>query len=89
VNSQSPKHPKSSEALSSSSPEPQYWPCNSCGGPYHEATGHVASPNQVWCGPCTRDFVRWLKGHLNRRWSKQRFYDSAYTPEVAEARRHG
>lgn len=56
--------------------------CFACGGPYHEASGHhFAAPfdDVVYCGACYRPFVAWMKGHLNRRWSKHRFYDEAAT----------
>jgi hypothetical protein len=30
--------------------------CFQCGGPYHEATGHVFRKDVVYCGPCAREF---------------------------------
>lgn len=55
--------------------------CANCGGPWHEATGHVLSPvtPTVLCGPCARGYLAWLRGHTNRRWGKVRFYDHAQT----------
>jgi len=57
-------------------------PCSFCRGPYHEATGHRFSNGSVWCGPCTRDFVDWLR---RNKW--RNFYDYAFTPEEAVRRR--
>lgn len=54
--------------------------CNVCLGPFHPATGHQVSDKMVWCGVCTRKWVQELKGHLNRRWGKARFYDHATVP---------
>lgn len=30
--------------------------CFKCGGPWHEATGHVFRPDVVYCGQCAHDF---------------------------------
>lgn len=57
-------------------------PCSFCRGPYHEATGHRFPNGSVWCGPCTRDFVDWLR---RNKWRE--FYKVAETPEQAVARR--
>ena len=54
--------------------------CSSCKGVYHEATGHRFSEDSVLCGPCTRHYVKWLKGHTNRKWGGVRFYDHAFPP---------
>jgi hypothetical protein len=61
--------------------------CSCCGGCYHEATGHYVSPTHRWCGPCTRDFVAFLRGHLRRSWAQTRFYDHAYSADEAVRRR--
>jgi hypothetical protein len=58
--------------------------CNACKGVYHEATGHRASENVVWCGPCTRDFVSFLVQQTRRRWGKVKFYELAVPPPPAE-----
>lgn len=57
--------------------------CSVCKGPYHPATGHYISAKMRWCGPCTREHVTWLKGHMNRRWGDGRFYDHAQPPPPA------
>lgn len=54
--------------------------CTACKGPFHPATGHQPSPNQRWCGPCSKDFVKFLKQHSSRRWGGERFYDHATVP---------
>lgn len=52
--------------------------CFQCGGPYHPATGHWDERwDVVFCGACYKPFVKWLAGHLSRRWRKLRFYDHA------------
>ncbi len=33
--------------------------CGRCGGPYHEATGHMFSDTVVACGPCAGRFWAW------------------------------
>lgn len=35
--------------------------CSACKGPYSIVTGHVLGPSCQLCGPCTRDFIRWIK----------------------------
>lgn len=57
--------------------------CAACKGVYHPATGHLFTPTCVLCGPCARDFLRWWKGMVNRRWGKLRFYDFAHPPVAA------
>jgi hypothetical protein len=54
--------------------------CTSCGGPFHPVTGHWVSDRTHWCGPCTRDFIAFIKQHTSRRWGKVRFYDHATVP---------
>lgn len=54
--------------------------CNVCKGPWHEATGHRQSATMLWCGPCTRKWVKFLKSHLNRKSSGVHFYDHAQPP---------
>ncbi len=54
--------------------------CFSCHGPYHEATGDWDPKFEIArCGPCMKRFIHWLKGHLNRKWSKHVFYEHAAT----------
>jgi hypothetical protein len=53
--------------------------CFSCRGPFHAATGHYHRPDVPVCGPCTRRFVVWLKGHVKRRWGGHDFYAEAAT----------
>ena len=56
--------------------------CFACGGPYHPATGHwfgPAFPDVFYCGRCARYFVRWMSGHLKRKWNKGAFYEEAQT----------
>lgn len=56
--------------------------CIQCKGvhPYHPDTGHVyVEWGVVVCGTCYRVFVKWLAGHLRRRWGGLRFYDHAAT----------
>jgi hypothetical protein len=55
--------------------------CFACGGPYHPSTGHLFReyPGVAYCGACYRPFLKWMKGHLNRRWGKQKFYEEAVT----------
>jgi hypothetical protein len=57
--------------------------CFFCGGVYHPSTGHRWNERVVACGPCAKDFVRWLRGMLNRKWGKQNFYEAAikFAPE--------
>jgi hypothetical protein len=54
--------------------------CNACKGVWHEATGHLASENVRWCGPCTRDFVAFLVQQTRRRWGGMKFYELAVPP---------
>lgn len=53
--------------------------CSVCGGPFHPATGCYVSETFRRCGPCEKHFLKWLKGHLQRRWSKVSFYEHAAT----------
>lgn len=55
-------------------------PCNICGQPWHESTGHYISPTMRWCGPCTKSWVKELCGNQHRRWGGERFYDHATVP---------
>ena len=58
--------------------------CFACGGPYHEASGHLWRELGIaYCGPCYRHFAKWMKGHLARKWSGASFYDEAATAIVA------
>lgn len=60
--------------------------CASCGGVYHESTGHRHSEKSVICGPCAIDFKAWYKGMMARKFGtgkrgtkneKVSFYDAA------------
>ena len=47
--------------------------CSACKGPAHPATGHAFTATMMLCGPCTRNFIRWIKqreammGHKSKR----------------------
>jgi hypothetical protein len=72
--------------------EKLYTPCSVCGGPYHPATGGLhwvewSQRDVPWCGPCERDFVKWVARHSRSRMRRQkvngktvvlRFYDYAH-----------
>jgi hypothetical protein len=61
--------------------------CFKCGGPYHPATGHWNERfDVVFCGACYRPFVKWLSGHLKRRWGGANFYQEAATSIRAPSR---
>ena len=51
--------------------------CCICKGPAHPATGAQYSATAIACGPCTRDFWRWVKTHTSRKWGKVYFYECA------------
>ncbi len=55
--------------------------CFACGGPFHEATGHVFKGKFVgvatYCGPCARHFFAWVVSHTKRRWGGLDFYAEA------------
>lgn len=57
--------------------------CNICGAPWHESTGHIVSETMVWCGPCSKDWVRELHGMQKRRWGGEVFYNHAKPPPPA------
>lgn len=59
-------------------------PCSVCGGPFHPATGHEFPTGGRWCGPCTRDFVKFLKTQQSRRWGKVHFYEHASPPAMTK-----
>lgn len=40
--------------------------CAACLGPYSPVTGHAWTARVVLCGPCARDWLRWLKAQLGR-----------------------
>jgi hypothetical protein len=44
---------------------------------YHPATGHRFNEDVVYCGPCYRYFLSWMKGHVRRKWSGADFYVEA------------
>ena len=58
--------------------------CSACGTPYHPSTGHIHSDKTLLCGPCARDFSKWVSGQTRRRWGKVRFYDHAMAPKYAK-----
>lgn len=59
--------------------------CSACNAPYHEASGHVlqrpattgSSDLVVLCGPCAKNWAKWYKSHVGKRWSKGDFYGAA------------
>ncbi len=54
--------------------------CFFCQGVYHESTGCYYNERVVACGPCARDFFKWLKAHVNR-WANPKrpnFYEAAF-----------
>lgn len=54
--------------------------CSACKGVYHEATGHRFSARARLCGPCAREFVKFLRQHTKRRWGGINFYEHAQPP---------
>jgi len=58
--------------------------CNICKSPWHPATGHFISETMVWCGPCTREWVKEVCGMQNRRWGGEKFYNHATVPPPAK-----
>jgi hypothetical protein len=54
--------------------------CSACATPYHEASGHRHSERTQLCGACAREWLRWLKGNLSRRWGGLRFYEHLGNP---------
>lgn len=55
--------------------------CNTCSGPWHPATGHWhPERGEIWCGPCTKAAVIFIRDHSKRRWGGVRFYDHAHVP---------
>jgi hypothetical protein len=64
--------------------------CPTCGGVSHPASGCVYSPTFIVCGPCTREFARWVEQMTNgkgRRGGRPSFY--AHVNVVAPAIRVG
>ena len=53
--------------------------CDCCGGPFHPATGGYRSPTFKACGPCEKNFAKWVSAQTKRKWGGQRFYDHALT----------
>lgn len=54
--------------------------CFACGGPYHPASGHAWTAfGVVYCGPCARHFLTWMKGHVAQRRRGFDFYGEAAT----------
>lgn len=58
--------------------------CNICKAPWHPASGHYISETMVWCGPCTKTWVKEVAGMQKRRWGGVKFYDHATVPPPAE-----
>ena len=58
--------------------------CSCCGGPFHPATGHEFGGKGRFCGPCTRDFFKWVRGISGRRWGKVNFYKHAFPPPAID-----
>lgn len=56
--------------------------CSVCKGPFHESTGDI-NGNMRTCGPCEKQFVKWLSGHSKRRWGGELFYKHATLPPPA------
>jgi hypothetical protein len=50
--------------------------CSACANPYHESTGHRHSDRTRLCGPCAREFAKWVKSHT-RKHGKIDFYEHA------------
>jgi hypothetical protein len=69
--------------------------CCNCGGPWHEATGHVLGAERptVLCGPCAGRYFGWVLGHTRKKASKRQrrdgdvvsFYQAAATSIKPEA----
>lgn len=53
--------------------------CFCCKGVYHPSTGHMFSDAVVYCGPCIRHFIMFVKSHTKRKWSGADFYAEAAT----------
>lgn len=52
--------------------------CPTCGGVSHPVSGCVYSPTFIVCGPCVRDFAKWVQDFTNakgRRKGRPSFYD--------------
>jgi hypothetical protein len=41
--------------------------CSVCGGVFHPSTGSEVTTTYRRCGPCEKQFIRWLKGTLKRK----------------------
>lgn len=50
--------------------------CPACKGVCHPATGHQHSPSMLICGPCAREFFKWVERHTRPRKGTS-FYDAA------------
>lgn len=63
--------------------------CSFCRGPFHIASGDIVgdmrsgSKDYPFCGACIKEMRGWMKGHLNRKWSKTSFYAHANVPPPA------
>lgn len=58
--------------------------CSFCRGPFHIASGDLFGPQDYpLCGACVKEMRGWLRGHLNRKWSKVSFYAHATVPPPA------
>lgn len=63
-------------------PDQPNWTCNMCGGPFHQALGHIdLKQNRLWCGSCTKAMIKFLKSMLVRKWGGVKFYEHATVPQ--------
>ena len=51
--------------------------CFTCGGAAHPASGSQYSESVVICGPCTREFWKWVRRHTSQKWGGSWFYELA------------
>lgn len=66
--------------------------CSTCGTPYHESTGHCWTHRMVLCGPCARDWVKWMKGRMGamqavmrKNKGKESFHDCALKSIIGDS----
>lgn len=59
--------------------------CSFCRGPFHIESGNIVGRPVEYrlCGACVHEMKGWLRGHLNRKWSKESFYANATVPAPA------
>lgn len=59
--------------------------CNTCGGVWHPSCGDWDERFQVArCGRCYREWLKFYKGHMKRKWGGEDFYAHAETSIGAE-----